>query len=104
MVKNVMRKLNEPLKEHDLVQKWCVDVHNIASSRKFDWKSQLDFAVGHTQDISDFRFHMWEPVWFYKKCEAPEDPWKNARWMGFAHNAGDAMTYYIKLKSHHSSI
>ncbi len=60
MAKNVMRKFNVPLKEHDWVQKWCVDVHNIASSRKLDWKSLLDCAVGHTQNISTFRFHMWE--------------------------------------------
>eukprot|EP00957_Ditylum_brightwellii_P019115 1439706-Ditylum_brightwellii.AAC.1 len=54
MVKNVMRRFNVPLKGHDWVQKWCVDVHNIASSRKMDWKSPLDVAVEHTQDISGF--------------------------------------------------
>eukprot|EP00957_Ditylum_brightwellii_P164406 12516542-Ditylum_brightwellii.AAC.1 len=62
MVKNAMRKFNMPLKEHDWIQKWCVDVHNIASSGKLDWKSPLDFAVGHMQDISSFKFHMWEPI------------------------------------------
>eukprot|EP00957_Ditylum_brightwellii_P159480 12139903-Ditylum_brightwellii.AAC.1 len=98
MVKNVMRKFNVLLKEHDWVQKWCVDVHNTASSRKLDWKSSLDVAVGHTQDITGFRFHMWEPIWYYKKYKAPEDPWKKAKWMGFAHNAGDAITYYIKTE------
>eukprot|EP00957_Ditylum_brightwellii_P126186 9620825-Ditylum_brightwellii.AAC.1 len=79
MAKNVMTKFNVPLKEHDWVKKWRVDVHNIVLSRKLDWKSQLDFAVGHTQDISGFRFRMWEPIWYYEKCKAPEDPWKKAR-------------------------
>eukprot|EP00957_Ditylum_brightwellii_P027205 2056479-Ditylum_brightwellii.AAC.1 len=93
-----MRKFKVPLKEHDWVQKWCLDVHNIASSRKLDWKFPLDVPVRHTQDISGFRFHIWEPIWYYKKCKAPEDLWKNARWMVFVHNAGDAMTYYIKAE------
>eukprot|EP00957_Ditylum_brightwellii_P042386 3209252-Ditylum_brightwellii.AAC.1 len=59
MVKNVMKKLNVPLKEHDWVQKWCMDVHNKASSRKLDWKSPLD-AIGHMQDISGSRRSMEE--------------------------------------------
>eukprot|EP00957_Ditylum_brightwellii_P113679 8667339-Ditylum_brightwellii.AAC.1 len=58
----------------------------------------MDVTVGHTQDISSFRFHRWEPIWHYKKYKTPEDLWKRGRWMGFAHNAGDAMTYYIKTK------
>eukprot|EP00957_Ditylum_brightwellii_P047692 3623203-Ditylum_brightwellii.AAC.1 len=41
---------------------------------------------------------MWEPIWYYKKCKAPEDPLKKARWMGFVHDAGDDMTYYIKTE------
>eukprot|EP00957_Ditylum_brightwellii_P187308 14265303-Ditylum_brightwellii.AAC.2 len=73
MVKNVKRKFNVPLKEHNWVQKWCADVHNITLSRNLDWKSPMDVAVGHTQDISDFRFHMWEPILYFKKCKAPED-------------------------------
>eukprot|EP00957_Ditylum_brightwellii_P102932 7844946-Ditylum_brightwellii.AAC.1 len=41
--------------------------------------------------------HSWahtRHIWY----QAPEDLWKKARWMGFAYNAGDAMTYYIKTE------
>eukprot|EP00957_Ditylum_brightwellii_P136467 10407433-Ditylum_brightwellii.AAC.1 len=48
------------------------------------------------------RFHMWKPIWYYKKYKVPEDPWKKARWMGSGHNSGDAMTYYIKTEESHS--
>ena len=98
MVRNVMRKFKVPLKEHDWAQKWCVDVHNIASSRKLDWRSPLDVSTGYTQDISKFRFHLWEPVWYYQKVKQPNDPWKKARWLGFADSARDKMCYYIKTE------
>eukprot|EP00957_Ditylum_brightwellii_P023218 1752261-Ditylum_brightwellii.AAC.1 len=41
MVKKVMQEFHVPLSEHDWVQKWCVDVHNAAASRKLAWKSPL---------------------------------------------------------------
>eukprot|EP00957_Ditylum_brightwellii_P026433 1999677-Ditylum_brightwellii.AAC.1 len=34
MVKKVMQAFHVPLSEHNRAQKWCVDVHNTAASRK----------------------------------------------------------------------
>jgi hypothetical protein len=98
MVKKVMRAFQVPLSEHDWAQKWCVDVHNISASRKLAWKSPMAVSEGHTQDISPFRFHLWEPIWYFNKAKAPKDPWQKARWLGFAHNSGDAMTYHVRTE------
>eukprot|EP00957_Ditylum_brightwellii_P177385 13511745-Ditylum_brightwellii.AAC.1 len=58
MVKKVMQTFHVPLSEHDWAQKWCIDVHNTAASRKLAWKSPLEVSTGNTQDISPFRFHL----------------------------------------------
>ena len=71
-----MRAFDFPLKEHDWAQKWCADVHNIDSSEKINGSCSLKICEGHTQDISKFRFHLWEPMWYFKKCKAPENSWK----------------------------
>ena len=43
-----MRKFKNPLKDHDVVQKWCVDVQNIVSSEKFYYRGTLEASeVSH---------------------------------------------------------
>jgi hypothetical protein len=46
--------------------------------------------AGYTPDISMFRFHLWEPIWYYEPhTKQPENSLKNAWWLGIAHSAGD---------------
>ena len=99
MVKKVMREFNVPLSRHHWAQKWCCDVHNISANRKLDWRSAKERKTGHTPDISMFRFHLWEPIWYYEpNTKQPENSLKKARWLGFAHSSGDAMTYFIETE------
>jgi hypothetical protein len=99
MVRNVMRTFKVPLKKHDWVQKWVCDVHNILANRRLGWRTPLEKSEGHLQDISRFRFHMWEPIWYYEpKTKQPANNLKKARWLGFATSAGNAFTYYIQTK------
>ena len=62
MVRNVMRKFKVSFKEHDWVKKCCVHIKNIASYKKVYWRSPLEGSEGFTQDISIYRFHIWEPI------------------------------------------
>ena len=99
MVRNCHRAFKIPYKYHNWTQRWCCDCHNISSIRKLDWNSPNDIHLGYTQDISKFRFHVWEPIWYYEKGgKTPVDTWKKGRWMGFAHQSGDAFTYYIRTE------
>ena len=51
-----------------------------------------------------FRFHLWEPIWYYEpNTKQPENSLKKARWLGFAHSSGDAMTYYIETEQESKS-
>ena len=98
MVKNVMAAFDVPLNKHDWAQKWCCDVHNIAANRKLGWINPLAISEGHTSDASVFRFHIWEPIWYYNPQKQPRSNFSKGRWLGIAHLAGDAFTYYIQTE------
>ena len=56
-VRNVKNAFGVPLKEYNWAQKWCVDVHNIDSSKNLNGGFPLEMSERDTQDISKFRFH-----------------------------------------------
>ena len=96
MVMRCMRAFNVPVNKHDWVQKWCCYEHNILASRALKWDTPLTISTGYTPDISKFRFHIWEPIWYFVPgVKAPLNNLRPARWLGFANSSGDDMTYYI---------
>ena len=99
MVRNVLRTFKAPLSKHDWAQKYCCDVHNHTASRQLNWRTPLEANEGHTPDISPFRFHFWEPIWYFDpKSKQPQTNLKKGRWLGIARSSGDAMTYYIETE------
>jgi hypothetical protein len=56
---------------------------------------------GHTPDISSIAtFNFYEPVWYYDQiAKYPQPKRKLARWLGEAHNVGQAMCYWVLPKS-----
>lgn len=99
MVRNCHRAFHVPPQYHNWTQKWCCDCHNIASNRQLGWLSPDSIHFGHTPDISPFRFHLWEPIWYFEKgAKMPIDTWKPGRWLGFAHQAGDSFSYWIRTE------
>jgi len=94
-----MRETGMPMQYHNWMQLWCVDVHNVLWSKNLGYQNPLCYSTGYTTDISKFRFYPWEPIWYYiPSAKAPHDNLKKARWLGFAHTAGDKMTYYIRTE------
>jgi len=63
-----------------------------------NWITHLEIATGNTPDISMFRFHFWEPVWYFEPTKSPLDNWKKGRFLGFAETTGDLMTYWIETE------
>ena len=78
MVRNVIMDFDIPLKGHDWVQKWCVDVRNINSSKNINGRCPLESSERHTQEISKFRLHFKEPIWYLNKCKGQQNPCKPA--------------------------
>ena len=59
----------------------------------------MEISTGFTPDISVFRFHIWEPVWYYDPgVKQPRDNLRKARWLGIAWQSGDAFTYFIQTE------
>ena len=99
MVRNVLRTFKAPLTKHDWAQKYCCDVHNVLANRQLKWRTPLEVNEGHTPDISMFRFHFWEPIWYFDpKTKQPQNNLRKGRWLGIAKSSGDAMTYYIETE------
>ena len=83
------------MKDRDWLKTWCVDVHNIASSKKLYWIIPLEVSEGFTQDIPKFPFHIWEPIWYFKNSKSPKHSYQPGSCMGFEDLIGDKICYYI---------
>ena len=100
MVKRCMKAFDAPLSRHGWCQLWCCQVRNCLASRKLNWRTPTEKLTGDTPDISMFRFHFWEEIEYYDTTEKnPHDGWKPGRFLGINESAGDAMTYFIEVKS-----
>ena len=62
MVRNATRAFDVPLKENYRANKQCVDVQIIDSYKNLKGRFPIKISEGYTQDISKFRFHLWEPI------------------------------------------
>jgi hypothetical protein len=57
-------------------------------------------VTGNTPDISEYISFSWfQPVWYYDKTNFPEETNHIGRWIGVAHNIGQAMCFWILPKS-----
>jgi hypothetical protein len=94
-----MKARHVPPKLWDFCCKWTCGIRSKTSSTLFAFEGHTPYEVvtGNNPDISsliDFDFH--EPVWYYDEHQQfPEPKRLIARWLGEAHNVGQAMCYYI---------
>lgn len=96
MVRRNMRDSGAPLGIHNWCQLYCVQINNITSRRSLGWKTLLEVQLGHTPDISPYRYSFYEPIWFFRpSVKTPQDNLAKARYLCLAESSGDAMTYYI---------
>ena len=96
MVQNNLRVFNAPIG----LSNWCAlymcQVNNHVSRASLNHKTPEEISTGRTPDISKFRFHFYEPLWFFEpKIKTPKSNLLKARFLALAESCGDAMTYYI---------
>ena len=69
------------------------------ANKKLNWKTPLEISEGNTPDISKFRFHFYEPVWYYDaKIKSPKYWLLKGQFLSFANTSGDALMYKILTK------
>ena len=99
-VKRCHRQLNIPYEQHHWVQKWCVFITNNVATKKLGWRTPMEAATGETPDISMFHFYVWQEIEYlaYDDIKLPLGQMLPGRWLGFAWDHGDSMSYYIRTE------
>jgi hypothetical protein len=96
MVQNCLRTFNAPVELSNWCLLWCCQVNNHVSRRSLNYRTPEEVSTGRTPDISKFRFHFYEPLWFFEpNIKTPNDNLLKARFLAIAESCGDVMTYYI---------
>jgi hypothetical protein len=73
------------------------DCHNHTAINSLKWRTPIETADGDTPDISVFRFHFWESVWYLHKSSLMKDrKWMRGRFVGVAWHTGDSLCYKIQ--------
>jgi hypothetical protein len=79
------------------------DIRNKTSSQLYalEGRTPYETTLGHTPDISSLTsFDFYDAVWYYNEVsQFPEPKKKLARWLGEAHNFGQAMCYWLLPES-----
>jgi hypothetical protein len=79
------------------------DIRNKTSSQlhALEGRTPYEATLGHTPDITSLTsFDFYDAVWYYNEgSQFPEPKKKLARWLGEAHNFGQAMCYWLLPES-----
>jgi len=97
-VQRKMKSQNVPKRLWNYCVKWSCDVRNKTASNLFalEGRTPYEAIYGHTPDISSLcEFDFYEPVWYFDPHTFPEDNRLLGRWLGEAHQIGQAMCYWI---------
>src|SRR5688572_21909453 len=81
-----------------LAVQYVADVHNICSDLNLpDQMTPLQYKTGVTPDISVYlQFTFWQPILdLDHESNWPSSKERSGRWVGVAHNIGDALTFWI---------
>ena len=65
MGRQCLKAFNAPIGLYDWCVKWVKDVDNVSASHTLNWKTPDEYYYGNTPDISKYRFHFYEPIWYY---------------------------------------
>jgi hypothetical protein len=63
-------------------------------------RTPFELITGNTPDISEYISHSWyDPVWYYDSTSFPDPTRHLGRWIGVAHNIGQAMCFWVLSSS-----
>jgi len=80
-----------------LACQYLADIHNITADETLNWRTPWEKRKLETPDISAYlQFQFWERVYYLEAGEKfPSTKQQAARWVGVAHNVGDALTFRL---------
>jgi hypothetical protein len=98
-----MNKSGSPKRLWDYCTKYQCELRNLIAHPHFKLQGGTPYecVVGRTPDISEYLDFQWyETVWYFDQdANFPEDKRKLGKWLGVAHDIGQALCFYILLQS-----
>jgi hypothetical protein len=79
-----------------LIQEHVPDAMNYVAKKSLNWKSPVTRLYGYTLDISNFRFHWWEPIWFLDSHALFFEQMHPGYFLSISHATGDEMCFNIQ--------
>jgi len=96
--RRLMHSTNSPKRLWDLCAKHVAELRCLTAQPLYSLHGRTPFEMvtGNTPDISEYiSFQWYQPVWFFDNTSFPEPTKHIARWIGVAHNIGQAMCFWV---------
>jgi hypothetical protein len=97
-----MSKTKTPKRLWDFCARYVSELRCVTAQPLYSLHGRTphELVTGNTPDISEYlAFHWYQPVYYYDSAAFPGERELMGRWIGVAHNVGQAMCFWILPKS-----
>jgi len=97
-----MNKTGTPLRLWDFCTQYVAELRTLTAQPLFSLhgRTPYELVTGNTPDISEYiSFSWYQPVYYLDNTNFPEEKERIGRWIGVAHNIGQALCFWILPKS-----
>jgi hypothetical protein len=101
-VRHLMGRTKTPKRLWDFCSRYVSEVRSLTAQPLFSLHGSTPFELvtGNTPDISEYlAFEWYQPVYYYDQITFPNQRKLLGRWIGVAHNVGQAMCFWILPRS-----
>lgn len=100
--RRLMSKTSTPLRMWDFCAQYVSELRCMTAQPLFSLhgRTPYELVTGITPDISEYiSFSWYQPVYYLNNMNFPEEKENIGRWIGVAHNIGQALCFWILPKS-----
>jgi hypothetical protein len=101
-VRHIMSKTRTPKQLWDFCAQYAAEICSLTAQPLYSLHGHTPFEMvtGNTPDISEYLAFSWyQPIYFCDATAFPEKRKLMGRWLGVAHNVGQAMCFWLLPKS-----
>jgi hypothetical protein len=101
-VRRTMSKTRTPKRLWDFCAQYTAELRCLTAQPLYSLHGRTPYELisGNTPDISEYiAFSWYQPIYYYDKASFPEERELIGRWIGVAHNVGQAMCFWILPKT-----
>jgi hypothetical protein len=86
----------------DFCAQYVAEIRSLTAQPLFslEGRTLFELVTGNTLDVSEYiSFSWYEPVYYYDSTSFPQRKELIGRWIGVAHNVGQALCFWVLPKS-----